>query len=64
MGEADAEAVRRLVHDLRSPLAVVDAFAALIARDGVDDQQRVEYARTIAEAVAEMRVLLDEAPGR
>ena len=57
----DAETLRRLVHDLRSPLAVIEAFGSLIVRDGVDDAQREEYARRIAEAVDEMRGLLDQA---
>ena len=59
---ADDADLRRLVHDLRSPLAVIDAFASLVGREGVDEEQRAEYARRIAEAVAEMRVLLDDAP--
>ena len=54
--------LRRLVHDLRSPLAVVDGFAGLLARDELPEDKRADYARRIAEAAAEMRALLDAAP--
>jgi len=55
--------LRRLVHDLRSPLAVVEGFATLITREGLSEEQRADYAGRIAEATQEMRRLLDEAPG-
>ncbi len=60
---ADDEALRRLVHDLRSPLAAVDGFAALLARGGdtLSAEKREEYARRICDAAAEMRALLDAA---
>jgi signal transduction histidine kinase len=49
-----------LVHDLRSPLAIIDGFAALIERDGeLSDEQRKDYAGRIRDAAAEMRALLD-----
>ena len=54
--------VRRLVHDLRSPLAVIDGFAGLLVRPDLTEDKRLDYARRIAEAAAEMRALLDAAP--
>jgi signal transduction histidine kinase len=53
------DALRSLVHDLRSPLAVVEGFASLITREGLTDEQRAEYAQRIADAAGEMRDLLD-----
>jgi signal transduction histidine kinase len=61
---ADDDAGRRgLVHDLRSPLAIVDGFSALLERDdgALSDEQRREYAGRIRAAAAEMRALLDGA---
>jgi signal transduction histidine kinase len=57
------DAVRELVHELRSPLAIVDGFAGLLARDGetLPPEKRIEYAQRIADAAAEMRALLDAA---
>ena len=53
--------LRELVHDLRNPLAVVDGFAALLSRDdgSLPPEKRVEYAREIASAAAQMRAVLD-----
>jgi len=56
---ADADDARRLVHDLRSPLAAVDGFAALL-QDDPEPEKRAEYLRLIRDAVAEMQTLLDE----
>lgn len=53
--------VRRLVHDLRSPLAVIDGFAGLLAREDLAEEKRLDYAQRIADAAAEMRALLDGA---
>ncbi len=59
MGERDE--LKRLVHDLRTPLTIVEGFAHLIERDDarMDDEQRVEYAHRIKAAAGEMRELLD-----
>ena len=51
----------RIVHDLRSPLAVVDGFAGLLAREDLEPAKRIDYAQRIADAAAEMRALLDDA---
>ncbi len=63
--EPDADAVRRLCHDLRSPLAVVEGFAALLARDegALTAEQRSDHLRRIADAAAELRERLDAAEG-
>ena len=54
--------LRRLVHDLRSPLAVIDGFAGLLVSDPeLPDDKRADYTRRISEAAAEMRALLDQA---
>jgi signal transduction histidine kinase len=52
---------RRLVHDLRTPLSVVEIFSALLERDDgrLTDAQRREYAERIRRATAEMRALLE-----
>ncbi len=59
MGERDE--LKRLVHDLRTPLTIVEGFAHLIERDDarMDDELRVEYAHRIKAAAGEMRELLD-----
>jgi signal transduction histidine kinase len=57
---ADDE-LRKLVHDLRTPVTIVEGFGDLLARRGDDlpAAEREEYARRIAEAAREMRELLD-----
>jgi signal transduction histidine kinase len=63
MGEPGDAGSRQLVHDLRSPLMVIDGFAALLARDdgSLTDEQRVDYAGRIRAAADEMRKLIDRA---
>jgi K+-sensing histidine kinase KdpD len=55
--------LRRLVHDLRAPLTVAQGFADLLAQrgDSVAPEQREEFTRRIADALTEMRALLDAA---
>jgi K+-sensing histidine kinase KdpD len=59
---ADDE-LRTLVHDLRTPLTLVEGFSDLLVRRGDDlaAAERAEYARRIADAAREMRELLDRA---
>jgi signal transduction histidine kinase len=59
----EPDPARRLIHDLRSPLAIVDGFSALLARDdgALTPEQRADYARRIRAAADEMRSLLDRA---
>ena len=61
MTDGEPEALRRLVHDLRSPLAIVDGFAGLLRDGDLTEEKRADYAARIADAAAEMRALLDAA---
>lgn len=58
---ADDEALRTLIHDLRTPLTIVEGFSDLLVRKGaeLDAAQREEFVRRIADATREMRELLD-----
>jgi signal transduction histidine kinase len=51
----------RLVHDLRTPLTIVQGFAELLDRagSGLDDARRTEYLGRIAAAGREMKEILD-----
>ena len=57
---ADDE-LRALVHDLRTPLTLVEGFSDLLVRraDDLPAAERDEYVRRIADAAREMRELLD-----
>jgi signal transduction histidine kinase len=59
---ADDE-LRTLVHDLRTPLTLVEGFSDLLVRRAGDlaAPERDEYLRRIADAAREMRELLDRA---
>ena len=63
MAEPGDAGSRQLVHDLRSPLMVIDGFAALLARDdgSLTAEQRADYAARIRAAATEMRTLIDRA---
>jgi signal transduction histidine kinase len=52
----------RLVHDLRTPLTIVQGFAELLERGGesVTDVRRDEYLHRIAHAAREMKDILDD----
>jgi signal transduction histidine kinase len=55
------ERLARLVHDLRTPLTIVQGFAELLDRgsDKLDDARRSEYLGRIAQAGREMKEILD-----
>ena len=55
--------LRTLVHDLRTPLTLVEGFSDLLVRRGDDlaASERADYVRRIADAAREMRELLDRA---
>jgi signal transduction histidine kinase len=56
------ERLARLVHDLRTPLTIVQGFAELLERGGaqLDDRRRAEYLSRIATASREMKDILDD----
>ena len=58
---ASEDALRALVHDLRTPLTLVSGFSELLVRraDDLPAPERDEYVRRIADAAREMRELLD-----
>lgn len=58
---ADDERLVDLVHDLRTPLTIVQGFADLLARrsSSLTEEQREEYVQRIAAAAAEMKAILD-----
>jgi K+-sensing histidine kinase KdpD len=58
--------LRSLVHDLRTPLTIVEGFSDLLVRRGaeLEPEQRDEYAQRIAEAARELRDLVDRAAAR
>jgi two-component system phosphate regulon sensor histidine kinase PhoR len=56
----DAEARRRLRHDLRTPLTIVTGFAEVLAADRpISEEDRRDYAARIQDAAAEIRALMD-----
>jgi signal transduction histidine kinase len=60
----EREPLAVLAHDLRSPVAVIEMYAGVIERDAegrLTPEQRVEYARRIRAAAADMRDLVDQA---
>jgi signal transduction histidine kinase len=60
--------LRRLRHDVRTPLTIVTGFAEVLASERpVSDADRRDYARRIVEAGQELREMLDamlESPER
>jgi K+-sensing histidine kinase KdpD len=53
--------LQKLVHDLRTPLTLVEGFSDLLVRRGdeLPASERDEYVQRIAAAAREMRELLD-----
>jgi signal transduction histidine kinase len=51
-----------LVHDLRTPLTIVQGFADLLARRGatLSEEERDEYVARIAAAANDMKAILDD----
>jgi signal transduction histidine kinase len=62
MSDGDDERLVTLVHDLRTPLTIVQGFADLLGRRGatLTDEQREEYVSRIAAAAGEMKAILDD----
>jgi len=58
----DDETLRRLRHDLRSPLVVIAGFAQLLSGDReVSEAERRDYAQRILHASQELQQLMDDA---
>ena len=55
--------LRTLVHDLRTPLTLVEGFSDLLLRRGDElrPEQRDEYVQRIADAARELRAIVDRA---
>jgi len=62
MADGHDERIISLVHDLRTPLTIVQGFADLLVRRGdtLTDDQREEYVARIAAAAGEMKSILDD----
>ena len=57
----DAEARRRLRHDLRTPLTIVAGFAEVLTGErNISDQDRREFAQRIQDAAEDIRKLIDD----
>lgn len=56
------ERLAKLVHDLRTPLTIVQGFAELLDRGHttLDESRRAEYLGRIAQAGREMKEILDD----
>jgi signal transduction histidine kinase len=60
----DDETLRKLRHDLRSPLVVITGFAQLLAGDrDISDEERRDYADRILRASQEMEAMMTDALG-
>ena len=66
MSDGHDELLVSLVHDLRTPLTIVQGFADLLSRRGgsLNDEQRQEYVDRIAAAAGEMKSILDDERSR
>ena len=55
--------LRRLVHDLRSPLMIVEGFSQLLegGEQTLRPEERAEYLKRIRDACRDMREILDRA---
>ena len=54
------EELRRLRHDIRTPLTIVAGFSEVLAADGpISDEARRDYAARIQAAAEELRAMID-----
>jgi signal transduction histidine kinase len=59
--ELTDDELRRLRHDLRTPMTIITGFAEVLAADRpISDEDRRDYARRILDAGVELREMLDE----
>lgn len=62
--EPSAADLRRLRHDLRTPLTIIAGFAEVLAGEKpISDADRREYARRIQDAAGELGSLIDRVIG-
>jgi K+-sensing histidine kinase KdpD len=63
VGAERGDELRALVHDLRTPLTLVEGFSDLLLRRGdeLGPEQREEYVQRIADAARELRAIVDRA---
>jgi K+-sensing histidine kinase KdpD len=66
MSDGGDEHLVSIVHDLRTPLTIVQGFADLLSRRGasLSAEQREEYVTRIAAAAGEMKAILDDERSR
>jgi K+-sensing histidine kinase KdpD len=66
MTDGGDEHLISIVHDLRTPLTIVQGFADLLSRRGasLSAEQREEYVTRIAAAAGEMKAILDDERSR
>jgi K+-sensing histidine kinase KdpD len=66
MSDGGDERLVSIVHDLRTPLTIVQGFADLLSRRGesLSAEQREEYVTRIAAAAGEMKAILDDERSR
>ena len=58
--ELTDDELRRLRHDLRTPMTIITGFAEVLAADRpISDEDRRDYARRILDAGVELREMLD-----
>jgi signal transduction histidine kinase len=58
------EDLRRLRHDVRSPLMVISGFARMLGGDrDLSDEERKEFSLRIEQAAEDLRQKLDDALG-
>ena len=59
----ERDPVAALVHDLRSPLTVIELYSGLLEREGLslDAERHADFVDRIRHAVDDMRRLLDDA---
>jgi K+-sensing histidine kinase KdpD len=62
MSDDDRTALRKFVHDARTPVTVVTGFADLLLRSGdtMTEQQRRDAVQRIADGATQLRGLLDD----
>lgn len=50
--------VSNVSHEIKTPLAIIQNYAAILQSDGLTEEERLEYSRTIAEASGRLSVLV------